>query len=490
MVEGIMHKNGSPQLPGQAGQPLPIEIGPRLESLGLVYPVSGGIQIDVTAVKELTREEGFKESSFCDHNCRLTTDEQPTGGYECPAAFTSHRGLKITDMTPAPMLVEGIKKAAEGIRLANHYLRTGGWLEAYFENSDIPTAAQTIIDKALASPIVEVNLYGGNPELHPEISEIIANLEDGDLSINLTTTGFRFMQNTAFLEDTLAHPPDLVAVSADEFDSIREAERITSLSMAELKKERFRVPWREGQRRKCLEAVYVAKLAEADRRFPKVLLNVVVHPGNLDFIEPLIELLHRVFPGALVNPFPAQTPPSELGPDKNEWGVEQLQALEEFLNRRITEHLEQRQGIVRRLQYYLMLKAACMTVRKEPEKLAAMLSGNGVWNCFRAPGAGRYVKIGASPLLCQKAQHAGGHLACFWNQVAVTARGQIWMMTPQAIAHYIISDMQKLARHPEGVACTGCVMPRLSFDMVSLESGMNPDLMPAYLELRKTYVGF
>lgn len=38
--------------------------------------------------------------------------------------------------------------------------------------------------------------------------------------------------------------------------------------------------------------------------------------------------------------------------------------------------------------------------------------------------------------------------------------------------------------------CAGCVFPRLGFDMVSLERGMNEKLVPTYLELRKEYVGF
>jgi hypothetical protein len=38
--------------------------------------------------------------------------------------------------------------------------------------------------------------------------------------------------------------------------------------------------------------------------------------------------------------------------------------------------------------------------------------------------------------------------------------------------------------------CPGCIMPRLMFDGISIELGLNPKLRPQYLKLRKKYFDF
>ncbi len=57
-----------------------------LLSLGLVFPVFGGIQIDLNVVLRAMPDGNTQPASLCDHNC---TDE--VGGYTCPAAFTLNK---------------------------------------------------------------------------------------------------------------------------------------------------------------------------------------------------------------------------------------------------------------------------------------------------------------------------------------------------------------------------------------------------------------
>lgn len=167
-----------------------------------------------------------------------------------------------------------------------------------------------------------------------------------------------------------------------------------------------------------------------------------------------------------------------------------MESLESFVNSRIAEHVERKDGIVPRLHYWLMLKAVFITHRNDLKEIVRNMSGYNVWKCYRTSGVGRYVQIGASPECHEGEKTAGGHLACFWNSETVTREDkQVWEMRPTETAVYLAKGMRKLAEQTDR-PCAGCIFPRLGFDMVSLERGMNEELVPTYLELRKEYVGF
>ena len=62
-------------------------------------------------------------------------------------------------------------------------------------------------------------------------------------------------------------------------------------------------------------------------------------------------------------------------------------------------------------------------------------------------------------------------------------------MNPPEIASFITHGMIEIAKsNPD--PCPGCNFPRLNFDMVSLENGMDLRLVPAYLDLRRKHLGF
>lgn len=418
-----------------------LTIPERMEALGLTYEFSGGIQIDITAAQQPT-ENGFADASFCDHNCRTITNGQPTGNYDCPAALSLHKGLKVRTMASVELLMTGIERTIQGITLANTLMVKNGMLDDYFARFNLPPEVQQVIRAMLARPPHEINLFGGNPERHPEILAIIAACNKRGLTVNLTTTGGRLMLDEKFRQAFLENPPATLALSADDFESVQQVQELARLTTEDIEGHWRQIPAFHGQQRKALEAAFVAKLAQQYPNFPKLLFNLVVHRGNLGYIEELIKELRQDFPKAVVNPYPGQSSflPGEFRPA---WQEEDIPLLEKFVDERIREHLEMRPGVVRRLHYYLMLKAAFVTYRKQPAQLIRMLSGDGVWKCWETPGAGRYVKIGGSPEIYQdSARTAGGHLACFWNNKAITTRKQVWEMSPEAIASYILGGMK------------------------------------------------
>ena len=462
----------------------------KMEVLGLVNKVCGGLQIDISVCKGNVANGFFNESSLCDHNCRIFSDfknkKTKTGNYECPSALTKHQGLKLNTIAPSHLLIKGINKVSDGIRMANQSILKSTWLKKYYGDNNIPLEVQKIIESMLKGTTVEVNLFGGNPELHPKITDIIKKLKEKGFIINFTTTGFRFMRDPKFLSEIVANPPHLVALSTDDFKSVSQVKKLAKLTRDEIKNIRMKTPMVYGQLCKAYEAVYVGKLSEEIENFPRFLFNLVVHPGNIGYIEELITCFRKTFPKAIVNPYLAQSSFSE---GKPVFQKKHLPLLEKFIDNRIKEHLDVAPGVVRRVHYYFMLKAVFETYRKNPAKLLKRLAGYDVWKCYTIPAASRYVKVGASPSDHKADQIAGGHLACFWNPTVITNEDQVWNMKTNKIADYILGDITKQALINKQV-CPGCIMPRLNFDQLSLELGMNPEIKPKYLKLRKHYIGF
>lgn len=463
------------------------EIQTGMERLGLIGRVAGGIQIDINAARKRLPDGNFVDAPLCDHNCRIQTKGENTGHYDCPAARTLHQELSKKTLAPAKLLFEGINRTAQSIRIANRSFLDNKLLVDYYKEFRIPQELQGSIEAMLKNDCVEVNLFGGNPELHPEINEMIQVLQDTGFVVNLTTTGGRFMRDPKFLQRILDNPPDILALSADDFMNGEQINNLAKLSMQEIYTRWKTIPMIYGQQRKTHEAVFVARLAERYGCFPKILFNLVVHKKNLAQIEEIIGAIHDNFPNTIANPYPGQ---SAFYSGESVFQPEHLTSLENFIDQRITEHIEQIPRIVPRLHYWLMLKAVFETHRHSSKEIARSMSGYDVWKCYETSGANRYIQIGISPYPRSGERIAGGHLACFWNSETVREPNrQVWDMEPNEISKYMVWGMQELAQQIDN-PCPGCIMPRLNFDMVSLELGMDTTLVPAYLNLREQHIGF
>jgi len=337
---------------------------------------------------------------------------------------------------------------------------------------------------------VELNIFGGNPELHPSFLRIVQAAKNIGWKVTTTTTGKRFLAEPDFLSKFLKKTPHLLAFSADDFEDIDELKQLLSLSLKEIKTIWFKINPLYGQRKKAYESVYVAKLAQKTPGFCLLLFNIVVHPGNLFFVKKMIELLHQAFPDAIINPYPAQ---SSFAYGLPIWKKKHLPQLKEFIDFMIKNQTAQvgnkKKTYVPRLHYWLFLKSSLL-IKASHFQFSRFLSGNYLWNCYRQPGAGRYFQAGSSAKKLTEVCRVGSHPGCFWNNTTITDNErQLWKMSIKEIAQYILDDKPRMAKKRKK-PCPGCIMPRLLFDGISTELGMKPELVPAYLQLRKEYLKF
>lgn len=462
------------------------ETAKKLEQLGMAG-VSGGIQVDINAARRRLSDGLYQDAALCDHNCRIVTNGTPSGHYECPAAFTLNKGIDPRTLASSDLLLKGIETAADGLRLFNKEFLHGGGFNAYAKRFRIRGVVHNVLAGVLSSDSIEVNCFGGNPELHPALLQLMKGLRG--YKVNLTTTGGIFMRNGTFVEQFMEAPPNLIALSADDFTSASAIKALNHLPLDEIQARRNKTPPIFGQQRKAHEAIYVAKLAQLHKNFPQVLFNLVVHEGNIDSIEDIIGTLRTEFPEVIVNPYPAQ---SSFENKPAIFKQRHLQSLETFIDIRIAEHIDHKVGIVPRLHYWIMLKAVFTTYRRNPDRIVQLLSGFDVWRCYKQSGAGRYVQIGASPTVHHGDKIAGGHLNCFWNSTTIgQVDDQVWndSFHPKDVALYLSKGAKKIAGSVNN-PCSGCLMPRLAFDMISTELGMHDSLVPNYLALRKQTAGF
>ncbi len=184
-----------------------------LLGLGFVSESIAGIQLDVNAAHNKQGEE----ASLCDHACVQQVNGVLTGGkYDCPIAFVSNKGI-IPQLAPADYLVRGVLQTAKGTRLAREQFLADIFPD-YCARFRIPSAVAEDLVKIWQEQKLEVNLFGGNPEMHKEIAWIIQQLIQEGFSVTLTTTGRRFL-DPKWAAQVLQTPPHLVALSADDFES-------------------------------------------------------------------------------------------------------------------------------------------------------------------------------------------------------------------------------------------------------------------------------
>lgn len=451
------------------------------QALGLIFPVSYGIQIDLCAVNR--QQDGRTiTGSLCDHNC---TSE--FGGYDCPAAFTRNKGFKA-NFAPKDSIVNWVLTGREGLRLA-----TESFLEhnfsGYCAEFRVPPDVREALHQNMAQGLCEVNLFGGDPEMHPQVMDIIARLKNEGFRVNLTTTGRKFLTSESFVKRFAQNPAHLLALSADDFDPER-LEELFSMSLSGLKAAWKKIDPRRGQEQKFFEAVYAARLAKEEGWPCTILFNMVLHKGNLPYVRQMMQAITRHLPNALVNPYPAQDS-FDHGPGNlfDSGSVLQFASLAEWL---IQETVNGNPNLTKRLQYWLVMKAVLENCTTEyPNAVSQLVSGHHIWQCYQRAGAGMYLQIGKGNNglinIGPAATEPGGFPGCYWNSSTVTGGMQI--ASAEQVSSHVLRGMQEHAKASTG-ACPGCSMPRLWFNMVSTELGLNPGLVATYLRLRHYHVGF
>jgi len=455
----------------------------QLKNLGFVYDVQAGFQFDLNTVLKKT-PRGFEEGHLCDHNCCLDC-----GNYACPAAFSKNKGADPKSLLSLTEIMGCLEKAKAGMELMNQ-LYLENYFDEYARKFKIPPKIALDIKEILKTGGVELNMFGGNPELHPDFLEIIKKAHQVGWRVTTTTTGKKFMHDQEFTEGFLNHPPDLLAISADDYESMAELNQILAMDAPTIKQYWQKANPLYGQRKKAYESMYVAKLAQQDKRFPKILFNMVVHPGNLDSIQQMLAVFRQTYPNMIVNPYPAQ---SSFNNEADVWQAEHLPKLEKFVDQMIEAQLEQaelkQKSYVPRLPYWLALKSIFLSL-KDKKQIAKYLSGNFTWQCFRTGGAGRYLQASSSDVIPTQSSRVGGHAGCFWNRRTVTLADQhLWQMSAQQVANYLLEQKPHLPAESDR-PCSGCIMPRLMFDGPAIELGLAPELVSAYLKLRLKYLKF
>jgi organic radical activating enzyme len=372
------------------------------------------------------------------------------------------------------MARNGLRRARAGY-LTEHF-------DAHCKAFKIPPGVATIIRDIMTSDYFEVNLFGGNPELHKKIMEIIRALRSAHFRVNLTTTGARFMRDQDFVDDFKRTPSDVLALSADDFE-VEKLEQLLDLDLAGLRAEWKGVPSDHGQEKKAIEAIYGAKLLKHQEGLV-LLFNMVISRANIRQARQIIDVLEQRLPHVIVNPYPNQ--------EGFHWGGglfldEELVIFESLVDWAIELHINGGR-FVKRLQYWLLMKSAFNTWRSEPGRIAEAVAGYGIWRCYKGPGAGRYIQIGRGPKGQKSSQtQPGGHLGCFWNNETVTEGTQI--QRADQVTNFLQGGNRNISDR-SGQPCPGCAMPRLLFDLLTLQSGMDEELIPEFIRLRQQYAEF
>jgi hypothetical protein len=466
--------------------------------LGLVFAPKAGIQIDINPGFVRTTDGQVAEGSICTHDCRRTPDG---GRYDCGAATSLNPGLIRNSFADWKYLVERIELTAQGLDLAlNHFVQNN--FTDYCREFEIPPEVSAVLIQNLVAGKFEANLFGGDPELHPGLFDIIRHLRQRDYLVNLTTTGGKFVHGKGkeeFLRKFLADPPNLIAVSAGDFASLEELSLLISLSLDELAAE-----WKKrrgpgnGQALKAVEGICVARLASEIKDFPTtVLFNFNIERTNVNYALGLVEMLSRAFPFAIVNPYPAQNSFNSFPGEEMQWLPEHLPDLRKIAEWMVRANLQGNPRISRRIQYWIFLLTALEHYKDDPLQAAATLSGYNAWRCYNRPiGSGLYAQIGRkgnnlvqiSGGQQSVATQAGGYRNCFWQPNTINSAKPV--ESAEEGYRYFTGGMHKQAIALGEKACPGCLMPRLMFNMIVTELGLPLELIPTYLKVRKHYIGF
>lgn len=466
--------------------------------------VFGGTQPDITRVPQM--KDGVKvDGEYCDHNCLIEKDGIATGGhYFCTASSLLNPGIDRKGLAPPEVVIPWLKTLVAGSHLARDRYMINVFPQHCAE-WEIPPAVAEDVRIGLTHPDkkVEINLFGGDPLKQPQIWEIVSEMqrpENGAL-VNVTATGRDLLMQPRLLEGMISAPPNVFALSFDDLTAseLRQLNGMTTEALRAKWVQSLKTEKYHGQRHKALEAVQVARII-TEKGLPTMLLfNMVIHGGNVDHFNEMVETLGELYPKSMGNPYMAQGSMNHQRPAYTLGEIKKFRLLNDWL---IAQTLAGHPNINRRLHYYLFMKAIFETWSDQPEILADWIFGYEAWKCYKNPGATRYVQLGGSSKPwsdlglvqigsaseAKRKIHPGGHLSCFWNGVTVTQDNQLGT-DPAAVADYILGGAGKLAAASKK-PCPGCIMPRLIFDFLGLQDGMNDLLKKEYLVLRRTYTGF
>jgi hypothetical protein len=475
------------------------QAGEWLISQGLTSG-AGTVQGDIAVA---TNIETGKQQGLCEKNCAPYIEDGVEKGFSCPIKRTDNPGINTSDLTPSNRIIQGFLVAAAGIESFNKRFVANGSLDRYCREFGIPPDIQKGMAFNLLNTSIIANIFGGNPEIHPEVIDIAKSLKKAGLRTTLTTTGGILLrkpprgrqqvEKTEIFLKGIRNYVDVMAVSFDAA-SAEEVTTLTAKTKEDLQAMWQATPFLNGIRRKAFEAANVGNIMEQDpRNFPQLVFNLVVHPGNLPNIEEIIDAIKINYPHAKINPYPAQ---SAFSGEPPVFAPDHVPQLTSFITNRLAEQKAANPHMVLRPHYYAMLAAVVDTFRETPQTVARMLSGYDVWRCYERPydinGAGHVVQFGATPhpLPQEQTRNAGGYLDCFWPPDPPTRNDeQIWNMGPAEVADYIDGGIHKAGKSVKN-PCEGCLMPRLNGDLFGSELGLNKRLKHAYLKRREQTVGF
>ena len=468
-----------------------------LHAFGFLYPdATQGFQYDVVSAFKSTTDGQVTQGSLCGFNCR-----DHKGQYNCGMASSLNRGVSKSTFAPAEFILEKCAITEQGLDQVRQWFLDSR-LDSFCDQFEIDDpSVRMALRYSFANRRTEANLFGGDPEQHPEIIRIIRSLKQMGMKVNLTATGGRWMNEPSYVKQLLADPPNVICVSLDDM-TVLEFLQYSRMSPAELK-----VAYNAmdkagdadyGQKKKTLAGFYVARyMSELPGGIPVPLLfNSVIGPGNILALPEITHLVEHTFKGSVLNPYPTQ---GSFNYESVEANQQYLQSLGHFVDSAIQKTLKGGR-FVKRLHYWLILKAVFNRYQGDWPALARAMHGYGVWTCYEEAMAGFYVQparseVTQAPLIpvgkVVRRENVngvpGGHLGCTWNTQTVTQLEQIH--SPEQVAAHILGGMTLQATQ-SAARCEGCFMPRLMFNFVSSFLGLDPGLRHEVIMLRKQHVGF
>ena len=477
-----------------------VEVRQHLRTLGIMGDASGGVQIDIAAAFRESNGS-LVENSMCDHNC--TTEE---GCYDCPAAFNlpDNRGLKRNSMAPAGIMLDRINTAAMGVGYAISMFLESDY-HGFCYTSNVQGVVRGVVESDLRQGKIVINIFGGEPTLYPHLPQLLGGLKERGYVRNLTTTGRKWL-DPHFVKAIEGVEPEVLALSLDDL-TISELQRLSALSSDQIRAEwqaKLKTEPLAGQALKALEAVYILQYYRERGGYPgRLLLNMVLHEGNLSQVREMFDVVAEVAPGTVLNPYADQRAfqvDKETGLRKRgAFGEKELQQFSDFVDWSIEQSKRTDAQIVKRLPHWLLHRAALDVHSGDTQKMADAVAGWNSWRCYNRVGAGFFVQVGSSPKVAipimkrgdNAERYPGGHLGCYWDRTTVTDAGQFSEI--KHVTDYLHWGNKSLAAANDD-PCPGCRMPRLdSLHLVILEQGIPispPNVKDRYLQLRREHAGF
>ncbi len=470
-----------------------------IQRIGLAsMKVAYGVQFNIM----VGNDRHGAEADCCGHNCTTTNGcaTQPAGGYNCDAAYTVTGGVKKSSLASLEVLQARAKLAIDGMALANQMFLQHDF-DPYCEAFRIPSIVKEALRRILSLGGGQFNIFGGDPDLYPQLIPFIRFLQALGLNVNLTTTGQRFLVDEQYTEDFLADPPHVLALSLDDM-TLKEFQILSQLKSSEI-----RAHWEvvrrnkdlvnHGQVMKALEGIHALTLlyerCEKDEQGRPAhflpLLNMVLHSGNLGHVYEIVDAVQARFPGTIVNPYPNQT---ALARQPGTYTPRDLELFDEYTDHAIDLTLA---GglLVPRIHYWVFIKTLSNARRGNYEAWRDGVAGDRSWKCYK--NGTRYGQIGkfASPddipvETVRLLKGAGGFPNCFWPVRGIVADPNE-IRSAEHFADYNRRGIIELG-NTNGGWCSS-LMPRLVSDLPNLERGIDDEsLIPNWLQNRADMIGF